>query len=78
MRSSTAPATGAKAGEKARKSKRKTPLSALEKAANKLKTDHRSAIRASFTRAGFHRVTGVADREFTYDNQKSDLDDIFV
>lgn len=75
---STALVATAKAGKKVRKSKRKVPLSAAEKAANKLKADHRALIRASFTRAGFHRVTGVSDREFTYDNQKSDLDDIFV
>lgn len=60
------------------KKAKKSSLSATEKAANKLKADHRSMIRASFTRAGFHRVTGVSDREFVYDNQKSDLDDIFV
>lgn len=77
-RASTAPAAGQKVGGKARKSKRKAPLSASEKAANKLKADHRAAIRAFFTRAGFHRVTGVSDREFTYENQKSDIDDIFV
>lgn len=64
-------------GKKLRRAK-KAPLSAAEKAANKLKSDHRSAIRSSFTRAGFHRVTGVSDREFTYNNQKSDFDDIFV
>lgn len=64
-------------GKKSGKGK-KTPLSAAEKAASKLKRDHRAAIRSSFTNAGFHRVTGVSDREFTYENQKTDLDDIFV
>ena len=64
-------------GKKTKKAKSVT-LSATEKAAIKLKADHRSAIRSSFTRAGFHRVTGVSDREFTYDNQASDIDDIFV
>jgi DGQHR domain-containing protein len=60
------------------KKPKKQPLSAAEKAAKKLKADHRAAIRGSFTKAGFRRVTGVSDREFTYDNQKSDLDDVFV
>ncbi len=64
-------------GKKPRRAK-KAPLSATEKAANKLKGDHRAAIRSSFTKAGFHRVTGVSDREFTYENQKTDLDDVFV
>ncbi len=60
------------------KKKKKPPLTAAERVAKKLKADHRSAIRSSFTRAGFHRVSGVSDREFTYENQKTDLDDIFV
>jgi DGQHR domain-containing protein len=64
-------------GKKSKKAK-KPPLSAAEKAFNKLKADHRSVIRSSLTRAGFHRVTGVSDREFIYENQKTDLDDIFV
>lgn len=64
-------------GKKATKSKKK-PLTAAEKALKKIQADHRSAIRSSFTKAGFHRVSGVSDREFTYDNQKTDLDDIFV
>jgi DGQHR domain-containing protein len=73
---SSMPANVGKA-KKAKKTK-KAPLSAAEKALNKLKADHRSAIRSSFTKAGFHRVNGVSDREFTYENQKTDLDDIFV
>ena len=64
-------------GENAKKAKKPT-LSANERAFNKLKADHRSAIRSIFTQVGFHRVKGVSDREFTYDNQKTDLDDIFV
>lgn len=66
-------------GSKAKKGKiKKAPLSAAEKAARKLKADHRRAIRGAFTRSGFHRVTGISDREFTFENQKSDLDDVFV
>ena len=62
---------------KAQKAK-KLPITAAEKALSKLQNDHRSAIRSSFTKAGFHRVSGVSDKEFTYDNQKTDLDDVFV
>ena len=66
-----------KVKKKAKKAK-KLPLTAAEKSFRKLQNDHRSAIRSSFTKAGFHRVSGVSDKEFTYDNQKTDLDDIFV
>jgi DGQHR domain-containing protein len=72
--SASATPTKPKKGKKVKK----PSLSAADKAFNKLKADHRSAIRSSFTRAGFHRVTGVSDREFTYENQKTDLDDVFV
>lgn len=64
-------------GKKKKKAK-KTQLSAAEKAFLKLQRDHRSAVRSIFRSAGFHRVTGVSDKEFTFDNQKTDLDDIFI
>ena len=64
-------------GKKHKKPK-KAALTPAERTANKIKADHRAAVRTSFSRAGFHRVTGVSDREFTYNNQKSDLDDVFV
>lgn len=63
---------------KGKKKAKKAPLTAAEKAMRKLQNDHRSAVRSSFTKAGFHRVSGVSDKEFTYNNQKTDLDDIFV
>lgn len=65
-----------KAGKK--KNKKKPSVSASEKAFNKLKADHRSIIRSTLRSVGFSRVSGVSDREFTYENQKTDLDDIFV
>lgn len=45
---------------------------------DKLKLDHRTLIRSIFRRTGFMRVTGVADKEFTFEGQKSDFDDIFI
>lgn len=63
---------------KAAKKPKKPQLSASEKVFNKLKADHRSTIRSTFRYAGFDRVTGVSDREFTFENQKTDLDDVFV
>ena len=77
--SASAGATPAKSGKgKKRRKAKKAPLSAADKAFEKVKRDHRAAIRSSFTKAGFRRVTGVSDREFTYENQTTDLDDIFV
>jgi DGQHR domain-containing protein len=77
-KAASTPATPAKSkGKKLTKAK-KSPPTAAEKAASKLKSDHRSAIRSSFTQAGFHRVSGVSDRQFKYENQQTDLDDIFI
>lgn len=63
-----------------RKKRRVKPkvLSAAEKALNKLQNDHRASVRALFKNAGFQRVTGVSDKEFEFDNQRGDIDDIFV
>lgn len=58
--------------------KKKLTLSSSERAAEKIRLEHRSAVRSSFTRAGFHRVTGVSDKPFTYQNQTTDIDDVFV
>lgn len=60
------------------KKAKKAKLSAKEKALAKLQGDHRKAVRAIFRSAGFHRVTGVADKEFNYEGQTSDIDDVFV
>lgn len=65
--------------KKPRKKRKKKPsLSAAEKALSKLKADHRKLIRSTFRNSGFSRVTGISDREFTFENQKTDLDDVFV
>ena len=53
-------------------------LSNAEKALAKIQTDHRSNVRGIFTQAGFVRVAGIADKQFTFDNQQGDVDDIFV
>jgi hypothetical protein len=44
----------------------------------KIKADHRSIIRTILRGAGFRRIVGVADKEFTFEGQKSDFDDIFI
>lgn len=58
--------------------KKKKVLSASEKADAKLQRDHRRFVRSVITGVGFKRVTGVSDREFTFENQKSDFDDVYV
>ena len=53
-------------------------LSPDEKARRALQRRHRNEIRATFGGAGFQRVEGAADREFTFQGTTSDFDDVFV
>jgi len=54
------------------KSKKKlTPQEKLQRA-------HRRAVRAAFRYAGFDRVSELAEKVFTYDNQKAEFDDAFL
>ncbi len=39
---------------------------------------HRSDIRAVFRNAGFEKVIGVSDKEFTFNGATSDFDDVFI
>ena len=61
-----------------KKKVKKQKLSAAEKALLKFQNDHRSSVRGIFTGTGFVRMTGIADKQFNFDNQKADVDDIFV
>lgn len=56
------------------KKRKKIKLTATEK----LQKDHRSNVRKIFTGSGFSRMSGIADKEFVFDGQKCDVDDIFV
>lgn len=58
--------------------KKKKVLSAKEKADEKVKRDHQRLIRSVVQGVGFSRLPSVSDKEFTFDNQTSDFDDIFV
>jgi hypothetical protein len=58
-----------------RKRQKQSPA---EKALQKLQAEHKSAIRAIFRSAGFQRVSGIADKSFTFDRQTTDIDDLFV
>lgn len=67
--------------KKANKSKLTNEEKAQRKAENaevKLQKDHRSNVRGVFTKAGFDRMSGIADKQFNFDNQQTDVDDIFV
>lgn len=44
----------------------------------KLQRAHKRAVRAAFRYAGFDRVTELAEKVFTYDNQKAEFDDAFL
>lgn len=63
---------------KAKGKKKKKVLSLAERADLKLKNDHRTLVRRVFTRTGFHRIAEISDKEFTFDNQTTDVDDVFV
>ncbi len=60
------------------KAKKKAILSPAQKADLKLKNDHRTLVRSVFARTGFHRIAEMSDKEFTFDNQTTDVDDVFV
>jgi len=60
------------------KGKKKAVLSPAEKADLKLKNDHRTLVRRVFARTGFHRIAEMSDKEFSFENQATDVDDIFV
>lgn len=44
----------------------------------KIKSDHRNMVREVFNRTGFLRISGLSDREFTYNGQKTDFDDVYI
>ena len=60
-----APTTGKKKPKKGGKTS-KSVLSLKEKSLSKLRA------------AGFRRVPGIADQTFTFENQMTDIDDVFV
>lgn len=62
---------------KGSKTKKKT-LSPEERARRNLQRRHRREIREVFAAAGFQRVEGASDKEFTYDGVTSDFDDVFI
>lgn len=57
---------------------KKKVLSPEERAKRNLQRRHRRDIREVFSGAGFQRVDGASDKEFTYDGVTSDFDDVFI
>jgi DGQHR domain-containing protein len=57
--------------------KAKKPLTP-EQVKAKVQSDHVKLVRALFRGSGFKRVEGVSDKEFTFDNQTTDVDDVFI
>ena len=57
---------------KPRKKRKKATPQELEQ------RNHRSDIRAVFRNAGFEKVIGVSDKEFTFNGATSDFDDVFI
>jgi DGQHR domain-containing protein len=49
-----------------------------KKPAEKVQSDHSAMVRSVFRQAGFQRITSLCDKEFIYDGQKSDFDEVFV
>ncbi len=58
--------------------KKRKVLSPEEKATRSLQRRHKNEIRATFAAAGFSRIDGAADKQFTFDGLTSDFDDVFV
>lgn len=59
------------------KKKKKKKLSAEEKAQRKAQTTYRNEIRTIMNNLGLQRIPGVDGKHFTYDERKTELDDIF-
>lgn len=60
-----------------KKKKVKAPLTSAD-IQKKTQNDHRKLVRATFRGSGFYRIDEIVDKQFTYDNQASDIDDVFV
>ncbi|MFK0691245.1 DGQHR domain-containing protein [Mesorhizobium sp. IMUNJ 23033] len=60
------------------KPKAKPKLTPEELKANKTKSDHRKLVRSVFSKSGFARVPDLSDKEFIYEGQKTDFDDVYV
>lgn len=61
-----------------KKAKPKPKLTPDEIKAKKTKADHRKMVRSVFVKSGFARVSDLSDKEFTYEGQKTDFDDVCV
>ncbi len=53
-------------------------LSATEKAVVKVKRLHTNAVRRILSGIGFRRVSDISDKQFTFDSQTTDIDDVYI
>ncbi len=60
-----------------KKKKAKGPLTPAD-IQKKVQADHRKLVRATFRGSGFSRIDEIVDKQFSFENQASDLDDVFV
>lgn len=66
------------ATKKGRSKKSVVKLSPAEIEARRVKLDHKKMLRSVFVDAGFIRIPDMEDKEFSFDGQNTDFDDIFV
>jgi DGQHR domain-containing protein len=64
--------------KKRRAGKPRPKLTAEERRANKLKSDHIRAVRSVFRNAGFDRVPELAEKEIELGGQAGEFDDAFI
>lgn len=62
----------------AKAKKQKPKLTAEQKKARKLKSDHIRLIRSTFRNAGFDRIPEIAGKEISFDHQAGEFDDAFL
>lgn len=60
--------------KKGKKKHKKTILTPFEKE----KKNHRDEIRNMFINSGFNRISGIEDKEFTFNGRVADIDDVFI
>jgi hypothetical protein len=70
-------ARGATAGAR-RKKRKRVVLTPEQRAQRRLKLEHMRAVRRMFSELGFDRATELAEKQFRFQNQDGEFDDVFV
>lgn len=61
-----------------KKKKKKPKLTAEERKQKKIQSSHKNLVRGVFRSTGFKRILGLADKEFIFDGQATDFDDVYI